>query len=145
MFRPAEKASLEQSSHFQIPAWLLNTGSDLSIFLLPTGNLATSRARVTAASRSLPPQLGSGRSKVSLSAHHAVWEAAVVLFVALRHSTLKTQLKKKKENDRNKNRAVGRSLVIWPPCYVCCALLVVMQRRHLATVVGHIKEAPQVY
>uniref|UniRef100_A0A3B3D1F7 non-specific serine/threonine protein kinase n=1 Tax=Oryzias melastigma TaxID=30732 RepID=A0A3B3D1F7_ORYME len=32
--------------------------------LTKTGNLATSRARVTAASRSLPPQLGSGRSKV---------------------------------------------------------------------------------
>ncbi|XP_075896017.1 LOW QUALITY PROTEIN: myosin-IIIb [Nelusetta ayraudi] len=31
--------------------------------LTKTGNLATSRARVTAASRSLPPQLGSGRSK----------------------------------------------------------------------------------
>jgi len=28
------------------------------------GNLATSRARVTAASRSLPPQLSSGRNKV---------------------------------------------------------------------------------
>ncbi|KAE8299325.1 Myosin-IIIb [Larimichthys crocea] len=32
--------------------------------LTKTGNLATSRARVTAASRSLPPQLGSGRTKV---------------------------------------------------------------------------------
>ncbi|KAF7215867.1 myosin-IIIb isoform X2 [Nothobranchius furzeri] len=32
--------------------------------LTKTGNLATSRARVTAASRSLPPQLSSGRSKV---------------------------------------------------------------------------------
>uniref|UniRef100_A0A3P8Z0V3 non-specific serine/threonine protein kinase n=1 Tax=Esox lucius TaxID=8010 RepID=A0A3P8Z0V3_ESOLU len=32
--------------------------------LTKTGNLATSRARVTAASRSLPPQLGSGRHKV---------------------------------------------------------------------------------
>ncbi|XP_065818524.1 myosin-IIIb isoform X4 [Labrus bergylta] len=32
--------------------------------LTKTGNLATSRARVTAASRSLPPQLGSGRNKV---------------------------------------------------------------------------------
>uniref|UniRef100_A0A3B3X167 non-specific serine/threonine protein kinase n=1 Tax=Poecilia mexicana TaxID=48701 RepID=A0A3B3X167_9TELE len=32
--------------------------------LTKTGNLATSRARVTAASRSLPPQLTSGRSKV---------------------------------------------------------------------------------
>nr|XP_046260260.1 myosin-IIIb isoform X1 [Scatophagus argus] len=31
--------------------------------LTKTGNLATSRARVTAASRSLPPQLGSGRTK----------------------------------------------------------------------------------
>lgn len=31
-----------------------------------TGNLATSKARVTAASRSLPPQLGSGRTKVSI-------------------------------------------------------------------------------
>ncbi|XP_026152300.1 myosin-IIIb isoform X1 [Mastacembelus armatus] len=31
--------------------------------LTKTGNLATSRARVTAASRSLPPQLSSGRSK----------------------------------------------------------------------------------
>uniref|UniRef100_A0A3P8Z039 non-specific serine/threonine protein kinase n=1 Tax=Esox lucius TaxID=8010 RepID=A0A3P8Z039_ESOLU len=31
--------------------------------LTKTGNLATSRARVTAASRSLPPQLGSGRHK----------------------------------------------------------------------------------
>ncbi|XP_060910412.1 myosin-IIIb isoform X5 [Labrus mixtus] len=31
--------------------------------LTKTGNLATSRARVTAASRSLPPQLGSGRNK----------------------------------------------------------------------------------
>ncbi|CAG5865585.1 unnamed protein product [Menidia menidia] len=31
--------------------------------LTKTGNLATSRARVTAASRSLPPQLGAGRSK----------------------------------------------------------------------------------
>ncbi|XP_077947216.1 myosin-IIIb isoform X3 [Gasterosteus aculeatus] len=31
--------------------------------LTKTGNLATSRARVTAASRSLPPRLGSGRSK----------------------------------------------------------------------------------
>uniref|UniRef100_A0A3B4E5A8 non-specific serine/threonine protein kinase n=1 Tax=Pygocentrus nattereri TaxID=42514 RepID=A0A3B4E5A8_PYGNA len=32
--------------------------------LTKTGNLATSRARVTAASRSLPPQLSTGRSKV---------------------------------------------------------------------------------
>ncbi|XP_041858275.1 myosin-IIIb isoform X2 [Melanotaenia boesemani] len=32
--------------------------------LTKTGNLATSRARVTAASRSLPPQLGLGRTKV---------------------------------------------------------------------------------
>ncbi|XP_062312272.1 myosin-IIIb-like [Osmerus eperlanus] len=32
--------------------------------LTKTGNLATSRARVTAASRSLPPQLNSGRNKV---------------------------------------------------------------------------------
>uniref|UniRef100_A0A3P9BBZ7 non-specific serine/threonine protein kinase n=1 Tax=Maylandia zebra TaxID=106582 RepID=A0A3P9BBZ7_9CICH len=32
--------------------------------LTKTGNLATSKARVTAASRSLPPQLGSGRTKV---------------------------------------------------------------------------------
>ncbi|XP_077947218.1 myosin-IIIb isoform X5 [Gasterosteus aculeatus] len=32
--------------------------------LTKTGNLATSRARVTAASRSLPPRLGSGRSKM---------------------------------------------------------------------------------
>uniref|UniRef100_A0A672T815 non-specific serine/threonine protein kinase n=1 Tax=Sinocyclocheilus grahami TaxID=75366 RepID=A0A672T815_SINGR len=32
--------------------------------LTKTGNLATSRARVTAASRSLPPQLSSGRNKV---------------------------------------------------------------------------------
>ncbi|KAM7380556.1 hypothetical protein PAMP_003843 [Pampus punctatissimus] len=32
--------------------------------LTKTGNLATSRARVTAASRSLPPQLSSGRTKV---------------------------------------------------------------------------------
>uniref|UniRef100_A0A8C4IN45 non-specific serine/threonine protein kinase n=1 Tax=Dicentrarchus labrax TaxID=13489 RepID=A0A8C4IN45_DICLA len=32
--------------------------------LTKTGNLATSRARVTAASRSLPPQLSSGRAKV---------------------------------------------------------------------------------
>uniref|UniRef100_A0A3Q0QX65 non-specific serine/threonine protein kinase n=1 Tax=Amphilophus citrinellus TaxID=61819 RepID=A0A3Q0QX65_AMPCI len=32
--------------------------------LTKTGNLAMSRARVTAASRSLPPQLGSGRTKV---------------------------------------------------------------------------------
>uniref|UniRef100_A0A8B9RNS8 non-specific serine/threonine protein kinase n=1 Tax=Astyanax mexicanus TaxID=7994 RepID=A0A8B9RNS8_ASTMX len=32
--------------------------------LTKTGNLATSRARVTAASRSLPPQLSAGRSKV---------------------------------------------------------------------------------
>ncbi|XP_055360799.1 myosin-IIIb isoform X3 [Betta splendens] len=32
--------------------------------LTKTGNLATSRARITAASRSLPPQLSSGRSKV---------------------------------------------------------------------------------
>ncbi|KAJ4932864.1 hypothetical protein JOQ06_029704, partial [Pogonophryne albipinna] len=31
--------------------------------MFETGNLATSRARVTAASRSLPPQLGSGRTK----------------------------------------------------------------------------------
>ncbi|XP_005723517.1 myosin-IIIb isoform X1 [Pundamilia nyererei] len=31
--------------------------------LTKTGNLATSKARVTAASRSLPPQLGSGRTK----------------------------------------------------------------------------------
>lgn len=36
-----------------------------SVFLLCwAGNLATSRARVTAASRSLPPQLNSGRNKV---------------------------------------------------------------------------------
>uniref|UniRef100_A0A668B039 non-specific serine/threonine protein kinase n=1 Tax=Myripristis murdjan TaxID=586833 RepID=A0A668B039_9TELE len=32
--------------------------------LTKTGNLATSRARITAASRSLPPQLNSGRNKV---------------------------------------------------------------------------------
>ncbi|KAM4609459.1 myosin-IIIb [Polymixia lowei] len=35
--------------------------------LTKTGNLATSRARVTAASRSLPPQLSSGRNKVGSS------------------------------------------------------------------------------
>ncbi|KAI4886741.1 hypothetical protein NFI96_015752 [Prochilodus magdalenae] len=34
--------------------------------LTKTGNLATSRARVTAASRSLPPQLSAGRSKVNV-------------------------------------------------------------------------------
>uniref|UniRef100_A0A8C4X9Q1 non-specific serine/threonine protein kinase n=1 Tax=Erpetoichthys calabaricus TaxID=27687 RepID=A0A8C4X9Q1_ERPCA len=32
--------------------------------LTKTGNLATSRARITAASKSLPPQLGAGRNKV---------------------------------------------------------------------------------
>ncbi len=38
--------------------------ADLCFFFCWAGNLATSRARVTAASRSLPPQLSSGRNKV---------------------------------------------------------------------------------
>lgn len=72
VFRPAGKVSLTHLSHVKKPCMTLRTSPDLSIFLVPTGNLATSRARVTAASRSLPPQLGSGRSKVSLSARRAV-------------------------------------------------------------------------
>ncbi|XP_016300883.1 myosin-IIIb [Sinocyclocheilus anshuiensis] len=45
--------------------------------LTKTGNLATSRARVTAASRSLPPQLSSGRNKFYLFSNLATSRARV--------------------------------------------------------------------
>ncbi|KAI4805683.1 hypothetical protein KUCAC02_010284, partial [Chaenocephalus aceratus] len=45
----------------QLLKYKAHTGTHKS---MQGGNLATSRARVTAASRSLPPQLGSGRTKV---------------------------------------------------------------------------------
>lgn len=66
--RPLGRDTLLNSFHFVVLRLRFREKGliCLCFIFFSTGNLATSRARVTAASRSLPPQLNSGRIKVCM-------------------------------------------------------------------------------
>lgn len=104
---------VQRPSHVKNSSRSSKTPPELSVSLPPTGNLATSRARVTAASRSLPPQLGSGRSKVSLSARCAArCERQRLFYLWLTGTAL--QKKKKKTTSRKRERWSEASLIDRP-------------------------------
>lgn len=142
VFRPAGKVSLTHLSHVKNPAW---PWEPALIWAFSWFQQETWRRPGPGS----PPPPDLCRRSWARAAARWAWAHVVLcqrqrlFYLWLTGTALEeTQLKKKKPSTKT---AMERSLINWPPCYVCCVVLVVMQHHHLATGVDHIKEASQVY